>query len=196
MMNKSKKHKEQRTYQSRIAPLPEEENLLGAYAGLFGKAQRTLFAKLQAGRDVVSLKRQFLPEFGVSARQFNAMSAELKGKISSIKERRAGLIKEAEQRIARAKTVLKKIASSEKRHNKKRRIETLQTRLALLKADHAAGKVRLCFGSKKLFNAQFHLEDNGYTEHAAWLSDWQAARSSQFFVLGSRTKLPAARAAW
>lgn len=85
--------KQQRTYQSRIAPLPEEDNLLEAYAGLFSKAERTLFAKLQSGGDVVSLKRQFLPRFGITARQFNAMSAELKGKIDSIKELRRGLIK-------------------------------------------------------------------------------------------------------
>ena len=178
--------KQQRTYQSRIAPLPEEDNLLEAYARLFSKAERTLFAKLQAGGDVVSLKRQFLPQFGISARQFNAMSAELKGKIRSIKERRAGLIKEAEQRIARAKKVLKKITNPAKRHNKKRRIETLQRRLEHMKADHADGKVRLCFGSRKLFNAQFHLEDNGYADHGEWLADWQDKRNSQFFVLGSK----------
>jgi IS605 OrfB family transposase len=178
--------KQQRTYQARISPIAEEDNLLGAYAGLFSKAQRTLFAKLQAGADVAPLKRQFLPKFGITARQFNAMSAELKGKISSIKERRTGLIKESEQRISRAKKVLKEIANPEKRHNKKRRIETLQSRLAIMKADHKAGKVRLCFGSKKLFNAQFHLEDNGYADHAAWLADWQDTRKSQFFVLGSK----------
>ena len=48
------------------------------------------------------------------------------------------------------------------------------------------GIVRLCFGSKKLFRAQFHLEENGYASHQAWLSEWQAARNSQFFVLGSK----------
>lgn len=178
--------KQQRTYQARISPILEEDDLLGAYAGLFGKAQRALFAKLSSGGDTVKLKQQFLPKFGITARQFNALSTELKGKISSIKERRAGLIKESEQRISRAKKVLKKIANPEKRHNKKRRIETLQSRLAVMKADHSAGKVRLCFGSKKLFNAQFHLQDNGYADHAEWLSDWQDTRNSQFFVLGSK----------
>lgn len=178
--------KQQRTYQARISPIPEEDNLLGSYAWLFSKAQRTLFARLSSGGDVVPLKRQYLPKFGITARQFNAMSAELKGKISSIKERRTGLIKEAEQRIARGKKVLMKITGPAKRHNKKRRIETLQARLAIMKADHADGKVRLCFGSKKLFNAQFHLQDNGYADHAEWLYDWQDKRNSQFFVLGSK----------
>ena len=178
--------KQQRTYQSRTVVIPEEDKALSAYASLFSKAERALFARLEAGGDIVGLKRQFLLKFGISARQFNAMAVQLGGKISSIKERRAGLIKEAEQRIARAKKVLKKITNPAKAHHKKRRIETLQSRLARMKADHACGAVHLCFGSKKLFNAQFHLGDNGYADHGEWLSDWRAARSSQFFVLGSK----------
>ena len=178
--------KRQRTYQARIEPLPEEDNLLSRYAGLYSKGERTLFARLCASGNSVALKREFQPKLGISARQFNAMSAELEGRVSSIKERRSGLIKEAGQLIARAKKVLKKITNPAKRHNKKRRIETMQARLARMKADHSVGKIRLCFGSKKLFNAQFHLEDNGYTNHAEWLAEWQNVRSGQFFVLGSK----------
>ena len=45
---------------------------------------------------------------------------------------------------------------------------------------------RLCFGSKRLWRKQYHLEANGYTSHEEWLRDWQATRSDEFFVLGSR----------
>lgn len=55
-----------------------------------------------------------------------------------------------------------------------------------MKADHNAGHVRLCFGSRKLFRAQFALADNGYASHEAWQQEWQLARSSQFLVLGSK----------
>ena len=44
----------------------------------------------------------------------------------------------------------------------------------------------MCFGSKKLWRSQHHLETNGYESHAEWLADWQDARSNEFFVLGSR----------
>ncbi|EGQ62764.1 transposon transposase, partial [Acidithiobacillus sp. GGI-221] len=37
-----------------------------------------------------------------------------------------------------------------------------------------------------MFHAQHHLQENGYKDHAEWLTDWKFARSSQFFVLGSR----------
>ena len=46
--------------------------------------------------------------------------------------------------------------------------------------------MRLCFGSKKLWRKQHHLEANGYASHEEWLADWREARSDEFFVLGSR----------
>ncbi|HAM51177.1 MAG TPA: hypothetical protein DCP92_11000 [Nitrospiraceae bacterium] len=89
---------------------------LSGYGSLFGKAERTLFAKLLGGEKLAALKREFLPKFGITARQLNGMAAELTGKIASIRERQAGLIKKAEQRIARAKKVLRKIANPAKGH--------------------------------------------------------------------------------
>ena len=46
--------------------------------------------------------------------------------------------------------------------------------------------MRLCFGSKRLWRKQHHLEQNGYHSHEEWLRDWQDARSNEFFVVGSR----------
>ena len=45
---------------------------------------------------------------------------------------------------------------------------------------------RLCFGSRRLWRKQHHLEQNGYASHAEWQQDWRDARSNEFFVLGSR----------
>ena len=53
-------------------------------------------------------------------------------------------------------------------------------------ADTDSGRLKLCFGSKKLWRRQSHLEANGYTNHQEWLADWRDARSNEFFVLGSR----------
>ena len=55
-----------------------------------------------------------------------------------------------------------------------------------MEADTAEGVVRLCFGSKRLWQKQHHLVQNGYASHQEWLVDWQDARSDEFFVLGSR----------
>ena len=53
-------------------------------------------------------------------------------------------------------------------------------------ADIAAGRVRLCFGSKKLWRKQYDLKANGYASREAWLEEWRDVRSDEFFVLGSR----------
>ena len=71
-------------------------------------------------------------------------------------------------------------------HQKKRRLANLRHRLVALEADIAAGRVRLCFGSKRLWGKQHNLGANGYASHREWLKDWQEARSDEFFVLGSR----------
>ena len=70
-------------------------------------------------------------------------------------------------------------------HQKRRRLANLKSRLAGLEADIAAGRVPLCFGSKRLWRKQHHLEANGYASHEEWLRDWRDARNGEFFVLGS-----------
>jgi IS605 OrfB family transposase len=181
------------TYQTRPELSPEQASVLDAYAELYGKAERSLFAAIQAGGSLNDLKRRFQPRFGISARQFNAIRVGLEGKINSIKELRPDLIAEAEKRIRKAAKVVskleKKLPASNKLHQKKRRLMCRQDRLTALKADQEAGTVRICFGSKKLFRAQFDLEANGIASHDEWKSDWQQARSSQFFVLGSQDEV-------
>ena len=178
------------TYQTRFRVTLEQDQVLGAYGDLYSRVEHKLFKELMVGGSVGKLKSVMMAEFGLTARQYNAIAIGLRGKISSIKERRSGLIKEAKIRIARAKKLVTKLykaeVGSEKLHQKKRRLATLVARLKTLKADHKAGKVRLCFGSKKLFRAQFYLEANGYQSHEAWRQEWQEARSSQFYVIGSK----------
>ena len=110
----------------------------------------------------------------------------LDGKIRSNRERRPGIIQELDLRAAKARKATGKIRNPEKLHQKKRRLASLEQRLAAMKADHNAGTVRLCFGSRKLFRAQFHIEENGYVSHEQWREDWREARSSKFSIVGSK----------
>lgn len=178
------------TYQTRPVLDAGQAAALDAYADLYGRAERTLFASLQSGGKLNDLKREFLPRFGITARQFNAIRVGLEGKIDAIKQSRQELIAEAGTRIKKAAKVIAKLGAkapgTNKLHQKKRRLSTLQARLACMQADHATGRVRLCFGSRKLFRAQFDLQSNEYAGHEEWLSDWQASRANQFFVLGSQ----------
>ncbi len=188
-----------RTWQTRLSLDTGATALLDAYAALYGQAERSLFAELAAGKKSKNdLKREYQLRFGITARQFNAIRIGLEGKVRSIQERRPDLIKELGQRVTRAKTVITKLRAiatgspeqcakrANKIHQKMRRLASLQHRRSSMLQDQKAGKIRLCFGSKKLFRAQLALQENGYASHAAWLADWQTARSGEFMAIGSK----------
>ena len=67
-------------------------------------------------------------------------------------------------------------------YSKQRRLGMLRTKLERVKAT----KPRLIFGGRKLWNAQFNLEANGYQSHEQWLAGWQKYRDSQFYFVGSK----------
>ena len=83
----------------------------------------------------------------------------------------------------RAKAVRAAESRALKIHNVTRRRADLARRLAALQTEDLP---RICFGSRKLFNAQHHLHESGFDSHQDWLLMWQKKRDSQFFVLGSK----------
>lgn len=48
----------------------------------------------------------------------------------------------------------------------------------------STSRLHICFGSKKLFNAQYHLEENGYNNHQEWFKEWQKKRGGRFYCIG------------
>ena len=182
------------TYQTRIAVYDGRDRAdgdaaLSAYGELYGKVQRKLFADVAAGRSAVLLKREYIKEHGIAARMFNGVRVSLDGKVSSVRESQQLRQDSFRRRIDRAE---RQVAVAEEQgrwqqvHQKRRRLGNLKSRLAGLEADIAAGRVRLCFGSKKLWRKQYDLKANGYASREAWLEEWRDVRSDEFFVLGSR----------
>ncbi len=173
---------------------------LDAIADLWCRLQRRLFVDLYVqGRKLGECKKRYIAHYGLTARQFNALSADLRGKVDTARKsahkRIAGLkrrIKAAKEKIARLEKALKKAGSSERKrrlefilHQKKRRLKTLEDRLQNARREAARKIPSICFGGRKLFRAQFHLAENGYPSHEAWLRDWRLARSAHFLCLGS-----------
>ena len=182
------------TYQSRISEYVDMDRgagdaALAAYAELYGRVERRLFADAAAGRSVAALKSEYLKRHGIPARMFNGVRVSLEGKIASVREQQKLRADGLERRIRRAERQIAlavERGQSDQAHQKRRRLGNLKTRLAALEGDMAADRVRLCFGSKRLWRKQHHLEANGYGSHQEWLDDWRDARSGGFFVLGSR----------
>jgi IS605 OrfB family transposase len=189
---------------------------LQEYADYFGRLERKLFVQSHIkGVSSSSLKKTFLTRFGITARQFNSLKMQLDGKVSSLIEKRKLDIKELESKTTYLHKIIDKKTTQKEQlhqklqdtslthplfsklvkkyrnlkfylHQKKRRLRNLQQKLEKLKIDVKNKKIRICFGSKKLFHKQFHLEENQYKDHQEWQKDWAEVRSSQFLVIGSK----------
>ena len=182
------------TYQDRIrsfrdVDFAEGDAALSDYAKLFGRVERDLFCRFCAGVSLTSLKNEYLVKYRIPARMFNSLRVSLEGKISAVRESMDRHIESPKTRIKRAEV---QIAHALERgdlnaaHQKKRRLAILAGRFASVLTDKASGRVRLCFGSKKLWRKQYNLEVNGYASLDEWREDWRSARSDEFFVLGSK----------
>jgi IS605 OrfB family transposase len=157
-----------------------------------------------------------MQQFGLTSRQYNAVKFSLDGIESSVVEARPRRVADLQQRIRAAdkklaklldpkpkKTKISSPKNSETRtfedlraqaaraiksqafkiHNVTRRRADLARRLVAIEAQEHP---RICFGSRKLFNAQHHLAENGFASRVDWLATWRAKRDAQFFVLGSK----------
>jgi hypothetical protein len=110
------------TYQTRVSTDSAADAALQAYAQLYGKVERKLFAVLaknarlvaQGRREevasITAIKSRFIVEYGITARHFNAIRMTLEGKIASIKVRQLDLISEADGRVKRAEKTIAKLA--------------------------------------------------------------------------------------
>ncbi|MDE2938831.1 MAG: transposase [Chloroflexota bacterium] len=182
------------TYQTRILDFAGMDRTAGdkylsAYAGLYCRVQRRLFADVAAGRSAVSLKQDYLRHYRIPARMFNGVRVSLEGKVASVREQQLLRRDELQRRISRAQVQIAEAGEEGRRdwlHQKRRRLGNLKGNLEGLESDIQAGRIRLCFGSRKLWRKQYNLEANGYPGHEDWLRDWRSARSDEFFVLGSR----------
>jgi IS605 OrfB family transposase len=179
-----------RSFETRVHIDLFSDQILHSCAELFGHLQHRLFADIASGKSAGELKNDYLACYQITARHFNGIRVQVEGKIASIQKRQPTLIAEAKERITSLGTKLKKLIKRKTNpqviHQKKRRLIFLEHKLEQLKKDQENSTIRCCFGSKKLFRAQFNLEKNGYASHEAWLQSWRKERTKEIFFLGSK----------
>jgi len=130
-----------RTYGARI--IHPVSAPLEAYASLMAQVKHKLFADFRKGKDVSSLKSSYLTQYGITARQFNALRVEVEGKIGSIKERQKQLIEEKKEQLASLKKKLPRIKNKEILHQKKKRFAKLQSQLEKLQTAQKEDRISL-----------------------------------------------------
>ena len=71
---------------------------------------------------------------------------------------------------------------------KKQRLNRMKQKLqqyqTLIRNDYYS----ICWGSKKLFKAQYHLKENGFKSHVGWLNTFRRKRDSQINFIGCHSE--------
>ena len=183
--------------------------VLDGVADLFGRVERRLWAEsCRTGRPPQAFKNEYLRRFGLTGRHFNSIEIDLQGRVAAAKaaQKRHGatlgtMIENLKVRVAKTADRLAALRRKERPHvhdegtkrqkmacrlhGLKRRLDSLTDRRAGVQADIAAGRVRLCFGGRRLFRHQLALKKNGFRSHDDWRRAWRRARSGQFLCVGA-----------
>lgn len=197
-----------RTFQTRI---DGDQPALTAAAELFARVARQVDAALARGEDARTVARTMWRHSGILAKNLDHILRQVQAKRRAVTELAKvqaedlrTRIRAKERQIARKRRhladlpaliqQLKTIDGDPRRaekllahlprslHQHARRLSRLKDMLAA--AERRIERPGICHGSRSLFCRQFHLRENGYADHAAWLADWRSARSSQFMVEG------------
>jgi IS605 OrfB family transposase len=105
-----------RTYQARFSIADDAP--LRAYAAILSHALRSLRGARHSGKELP--KPQFMRDFNLTSRQYNAVTRSLDGMEASIVELRPGRIADLQQRIKAADKKLAKLCESKRLYPKKR----------------------------------------------------------------------------
>ena len=195
--------------------------VLAAVTDLWGRLERKLFQLLHRGVDrptkerISEVKRLFIAEHGISARQFNGLRMNLDGKVEAWRESQKELLAQLTQghqklskRIAKLETTRasltrkivafkpsRKLATPQAWLDTRRRVayQLHQKRRRLqalgLKREAVGARMHeppsICFGGRRLFRKQFNFEANGFESFEAWSKAWRDRRSSQSYAVGS-----------
>ena len=186
-------------------------NYLEEYGDIFGQATRTAFSlrnrigktKLKESELEKTICKELEKRFGMSNSEARNVYTKASANYASQAELVDLYIEENFDRIKEIRRTIKKLEFKLKKadyskqettaarfkrkiHFKLQKIDKLEAKISQLKESKASGKFTVVFGSSKLFEKQYRLEENGYKNKEEWLLDWREARSGRSFFVGSK----------
>ena len=196
------------TYSTRLRISAEaDKRYLDGRFEYYSHIEHSLFNGLARGRlQTKGLRDRTAHKYGISGRQANSLVHKAQGRLQSLKALKTHEKNSLAQRIESIQDKLQAISDdiaamkqdaaeniiTEQQLIKLRRLKTKKHRLSLKLnqlrqrlAGFEKHACSLCFGGKRLFKAQHHLEDNGFDTHAAWLRRWRKARANSWYFLGA-----------
>ena len=162
----------------------------------YERLRRTGIADMQRGMSENEIKKTYQSRFNIQWAWADSLATEIKQTYKQLTTAKklniARITEQIKKKLARAKAIFKSLSKVknptwEQRNkalglrSKLLKIESLKKQLVQLKS---TDRLHICMGSKKLFNAQYHLAQNGYDSHEEWLSDWRKKRGGRFFCVG------------
>lgn len=69
------------------------------------------------------------------------------------------------------------------------KINRLKQKIGNVLKEIQSKNLGVCFGSKKMFCAQYHLKENQLTNHKVWLEKFRRQRDNRSLYIGSKTEL-------
>jgi IS605 OrfB family transposase len=175
-----------------VAQDPTADAKLASLGELFGRAKHWSFKQIHAlKRPVAEVKKEAIVRFGITARHFNGIRFDLdqavnawRGSVESRISQLEDAIEATKKRIAtfdkpmaEARTEKRRKYLRFKQVGKKRRLDVLNGRLGVAKAELKAATPRVCFGGREL------LRDMGSDEGAIWR--WRDRRSGRINFVGA-----------
>ena len=163
-----------------------------------------------SGKNKSSYNTYLQRKFYISKRMANSVIADVVGTYNAVLELKKyelsqldgkidGSYKKLEKynlRLERFKDVnINKLSKQDRRTYKRlrfavwqrlQRINRLNQKRDVLERSIQRGKVSVCFGTKKLFKAQWFLEENGFASHEEWLKTFRQNRDKNILFLGTK----------
>ena len=149
--------------------------------------------------------------FGITKRTANSIIYEVSGRYSALLELKKTEIKQLEEKAAALEEqiqVLKKevyadaalaaenrlspkeLAEYKNRkrslYYKKQKLKKKKDRIRQFVKDIQEGNLKICFGGRKLFDAQNRLAENGFRSHRQWYQAFTIKRDANILYLGSK----------
>ena len=201
------------TIEDRIEVTGDFKEYFDAFIPFEEQIKRTVWQKIT--RDGIRDKKVLVPivmrEFSVSKRTANSIVIEVKGRFNALKELTREQIRETKQKVTKLEKKIKSLKNRLKRfdeiltkrpltkaehkefkslksrlYQRQNRLNRLYQKIDQLEKRVKTGNLKLCFGSRKLFKAQYYLKENGFNTHHQWLKAFRANRDKNVFYTGSK----------
>ena len=174
----------------------EYHPILDVLGNQYESIRRTGLNDMQKGMSEDEIEKSYQSRFGLQWAWADSIATEVKQTYTQLttakKNNIARITEQIKKKTKKAKAIFKALSKvknpTQKQQNKLYGLKSKLLKIKSLKQElkqlKQTNRLHICFGSKKLFLAQHHLEENGYVSRDEWLADWKKKRGGRFFCVG------------